>query len=66
MRTTALFTGLLLTLFSFHCTASCTEECKTAYDECIAEHPSPNGEKICGTDYNDCKMQCVERGESDH
>jgi len=43
--------------------ADCTQKCEETYEECKAAHDSPNGEKICGSDYHECKTLCATNGE---
>jgi hypothetical protein len=52
------FATLHLTVF-----ADCTQKCEEVYEECKAAHDSPNGEKICGSDYYECKTLCATNGE---
>lgn len=38
----------------------CRDACKATYEECKSYNDSPNGEKVCGSDYHECVRQCAE------
>lgn len=43
--------------------ADCRQKCEETYEECKAEHDSPNSEKVCGSDYRECINLCATDGE---
>lgn len=53
------FATLFIVMFCLPALADCAQECEVAYEECKAAHDSPNGQKVCGSDYTDCKYQCA-------
>lgn len=56
------FAAFLITVFCFPVFADCAQECDKTYEECKAAHDSPNSQKVCGSDYHECKTQCAESG----
>lgn len=62
MKIPAIFPAALALCFGFPVLADCIQECDNAYEECKAAHESPNGQKVCGSDYHECKEQCTESG----
>lgn len=62
MNTRKIIAALLLLTASIPALADCKEECKTVFEDCKAENDSPNGEKICGSDYHECVRSCAEQG----
>jgi hypothetical protein len=60
---TRLIFALLTAMAITPAMADCSAECDAAYEECKAATSSPNGEKVCGSDYHECKTQCAESGE---
>jgi hypothetical protein len=52
------FATLIIALCCMPALADCKEECEATYQECKTAHDSPNGQKICGSDYHECKTKC--------
>jgi hypothetical protein len=59
MKILSFFTTILVATFCLPVFADCAQECDKAYEECKAAHDSPNGQKVCGSDYHECKEQCA-------
>lgn len=60
MKIPEIFATALILFFCLPVLADCIQECDNAYEECKAAHESPNGQKVCGSDYHQCKEQCSE------
>lgn len=63
MKTLKLLVLLATTTYGVALHADCAQECDDTYAECKAVHNSPNGDKVCGSDYRECKTRCAESGE---
>jgi hypothetical protein len=63
MKILKFFATLFVVVFCLPVLADCVQECDAAYEECKAAHDSPNGTKVCGGDYTDCKYQCSDNGK---
>lgn len=63
MHAMKLFIATAMTTICLSAWADCTQECEDAYEACKAATDSPNGVKICGSDYHKCKTDCAGNGE---
>jgi hypothetical protein len=52
---------IIFSLISAQAWANCTQQCTDTYEECKASQNSPNGEKVCGSDYHRCSQECAEQ-----